>query len=55
MLHYTDARDDVSADEVARELGRHLGAEGFTDVAASAIPAGIEDAFMWYMAQERAA
>jgi ABC-type multidrug transport system ATPase subunit len=55
MLHYTDARDDVSADEVARELGRHLAAEGFSDVAASAIPAGIEDAFMWYMAQERAA
>ena len=55
MLHYTDARDDVSAEDVARELGRHLAAGGFPDVSASAIPAGIEDAFMWYMAQERAA
>jgi ABC-type multidrug transport system ATPase subunit len=54
-LHYTDARADLGADRVAAELVAHLQAEGFTDVTATAIPAGIEDAFMWYMTQEGAA
>ena len=54
-LHYTDTRADIEADHVAVELAAHLKAEGFTDVTTAAIPAGIEDAFMWYMAEERAA
>jgi hypothetical protein len=54
-LHYTDTRADIEADRVAVELAAHLKAEGFTDVTTAAIPAGIEDAFMWYMAEERAA
>ena len=54
-LHYTDTRSDLDADRVAVELAAHLKAEGFADVATAAIPAGIEDAFMWYMAEESAA
>jgi ABC-type multidrug transport system ATPase subunit len=54
-LHYTDARTDIPAEHVARELNHHLAAAGFPGVTAGPIPAGIEDAFMWYMAQERAA
>jgi drug efflux transport system ATP-binding protein len=54
-LHYTDARADAPAELIARELASHLAAEGQGGVSMSAIPASIEDAFMWYMAQERAA
>ena len=54
-LHYTDARAEAPADLIARELASHLAAAGQGGVSMSAIPASIEDAFMWYMGQERAA
>ena len=54
-LHYTDARAEVAPEAIVEELRAHLVAAGLGDVALSPIPATIEDAFMWYMAQERAA
>jgi ABC-type multidrug transport system ATPase subunit len=54
-LHYTDARPDAPAEVIARELEAHTAAAGLTGVTMAPIPAGIEDAFMWYMAQESAA
>ena len=54
-LHYTDARAGAPAELIVRELASHLAAEGQGAVSMSAIPASIEDAFMWYMGQERAA
>jgi ABC-type multidrug transport system ATPase subunit len=54
-LHYTDARGDVAPDVVVRELAGHIAAEGLQQVAAAPIEAGIEDAFMWYMTQDRSA
>jgi len=54
-VHYTDARPDAPADVIARELAAHLQASGLGRTSLSAIPASIEDAFMWYMAQEQAA
>ena len=50
-LHYTDARADAPAEAIAGELGAHLEANGFAAVSLTPIPATIEDAFMWYMAQ----
>ena len=55
LVHYTDDRAGASPEEIARELGRHLTAAGLGDVSLQPIPASIEDAFMWYMGQERAA
>jgi ABC-2 type transport system ATP-binding protein len=54
-LHYTDARAEAPAELIARELASHLAAAGQGGVSMSTIPASIEDAFMWYMGQERAA
>ncbi len=54
-LHYTDARRDAAPERIPRELTAHVEAEGLSGVSIAPIPAGIEDAFMWYMAQERAA
>ncbi len=54
-LHYTDARGDAPPELVARELAEHVAREGLADVTLTPIPASIEDAFMWYMAQESAA
>jgi drug efflux transport system ATP-binding protein len=54
-LHYTDARAEAPAELIARELASHLAAEGQGGVSMTAIPASIEDAFMWYMGQDRAA
>jgi ABC-type multidrug transport system ATPase subunit len=54
-LHYTDARQDAMPELIARELAAHLESAGLTGVTMSPIAASIEDAFMWYMAQERAA
>ncbi|HYC31150.1 MAG TPA: ABC transporter ATP-binding protein [Gemmatimonadales bacterium] len=54
-VHYTDARADAPAETVARELATHVAASGLTGVTMAPIEAGIEDAFMWYMAQEAAA
>ena len=54
-LHYTDARPDASGEAIVRELNAHVESVGLTGVAIEPIAASIEDAFMWYMAQERAA
>jgi ABC-2 type transport system ATP-binding protein len=54
-LHYTDARADAPADVVARELATYLDTEGLSGATVAPIPATIEDAFMWHMAQEPAA
>jgi ABC-type multidrug transport system ATPase subunit len=54
-LHYTDARRDASPGLIARELAAHVESAGLSGVSMSPIEASIEDAFMWYMAQERAA
>ena len=54
-LHYTDARSDAPAELILRELEAHLRAQGTGEAVIQPIPATIEDAFMWYMAQERAA
>lgn len=54
-LHYTDARADAPTEAIGRELEAHLRAAGLQGVSLAPIEAGIEDAFMWHMAQERAA
>ena len=54
-LHYTDARRDAPAELIARELAQHVEAAGLSGVSMAPIAASIEDAFMWYMAQEKAA
>jgi ABC-type multidrug transport system ATPase subunit len=54
-LHYTDARRDAAPELIARELAAHVESAGLTGVTMSPIAASIEDAFMWYMAQEKAA
>jgi ABC-type multidrug transport system ATPase subunit len=54
-VHYTDARQDAPADLIVGELASHLAAEGQGEVSMTPIPASIEDAFMWYMGQERPA
>jgi ABC-2 type transport system ATP-binding protein len=54
-LHYTDARQDAPADAIVHELAAHVQAAGLHGVSMAPIPASIEDAFMWDMAQERAA
>jgi ABC-2 type transport system ATP-binding protein len=54
-LHYTDRRTGVADETIAAELTQHVQRAGLTDVSVAAIAAGIEDAFMWYMAQEQAA
>ncbi|HET6777801.1 MAG TPA: ABC transporter ATP-binding protein [Gemmatimonadales bacterium] len=54
-LHYTDNRTDVAADSIAAELGSYIASAGLSGVSIQPISAGIEDSFMWYMAQEPAA
>jgi len=54
-LHYTDGRAGMDTALIAQELGAYLDAAGLHDVSIRPIPAGIEDAFMWHMTQERAA
>ncbi len=54
-LHYTDARPDAPAEQIGRELAAHVASAGLTGVTMEPIAAGIEDAFMWYMAQREAA
>jgi ABC-type multidrug transport system ATPase subunit len=54
-LHYTDARADVPAERIARELQAYLDSAGLTGVSLAPIAASIEDAFMWHMGQARAA
>ncbi len=54
-LHYTDARPAAGPELITRELTAHVESEGLSGVSIAPIPAGIEDAFMWYMAQDQAA
>ena len=54
-LHYTDRRTGVSNEIIAAELGDLVRGAGLAGVTMAPIAAGIEDAFMWYMAQEQAA
>jgi len=54
-LHYTDQRAEVGADRVIHELKGWVASAGLTEVTIQPIAASIEDSFMWYMAQERAA
>jgi ABC-2 type transport system ATP-binding protein len=54
-LHYTDRRADASREAIAAELAELVRRAGLSDVSITPIEAGIEDAFMWYMAQEQAA
>jgi ABC-2 type transport system ATP-binding protein len=54
-LHYTDRRADVAGPAIVAELGDQIRRAGLTDASITPIEAGIEDAFMWYMAQEQTA
>jgi hypothetical protein len=54
-LNYTYARAGAPPQAIADELAAYLEASGLAGATLAPIPAGIEDAFMWYMAQERAA
>jgi ABC-2 type transport system ATP-binding protein len=54
-LHYTDTRADAPVEMIVREMRAHCTSAGMAGVAMEPIPASIEDAFMWYMAQEAAA
>jgi ABC-type multidrug transport system ATPase subunit len=56
VLHYTDRRDALAPDDVARDLREHLVSRGFADVEVQQSPPTIEDAFMAKMGDpERAA
>jgi ABC-2 type transport system ATP-binding protein len=46
VLHYTDARVDVSSDQIAREIRIFLESKRVADVAATPIAATVEDVFM---------
>lgn len=54
-LHYTDRRSEASAQSIALELEAFVQSAGLGSVGITPIAAGIEDSFMWYMAQEPAA
>jgi ABC-type multidrug transport system ATPase subunit len=54
-VHYTDARQDAAPELIARELAAYLESAGLSGVSIDPISASIEDAFMWYMAEEPAA
>jgi ABC-type multidrug transport system ATPase subunit len=54
-LHYTDRRADVAGEAIVAELGDQIRQAGLTDASITPIEAGIEDAFMWYMAEGQAA
>jgi len=54
-LHYTDSRVGTDPTLIERELRAYIESAGLHEVTIRPIAAGIEDAFMWYMTQERAA
>jgi ABC-2 type transport system ATP-binding protein len=54
-LHYTDARVDLPGQIIVGELEAYVESVGLTGVSIQPIPASIEDAFMWYMAETPAA
>jgi len=45
-LHFADARDDVDADRIARELTAYLGERGIAGAGVSTTPPTIEDTFI---------
>ena len=55
VVHYTDARTDSTSELIIRELSAFVAEAKMPNVHISVTPAGIEDAFMWYMAQGEAA
>jgi ABC-2 type transport system ATP-binding protein len=56
VLHYTDRRDGLAPDQIARELREHLQARGFADADVQETRPTIEDTFMARMGEpERAA
>jgi ABC-type multidrug transport system ATPase subunit len=48
-LHYTDKRQDVPVEQIARDAQSFLESRGFQAVRASPIPATVEDSFMALM------
>ena len=54
-LHYTDSRTGLAMDAIAAELDGYITRSGLSGVSIQPIQAGIEDSFMWYMAEGRAA
>lgn len=54
-LHYTDARATASSASIVDEVMAFAREAGVADLEMHAAQASIEDAFMWHMAQERAA
>jgi len=50
VLHYTDARAGMDDGAIIDEVRAFVQANGVPSPGISAIPAGIEDAFMWHMA-----
>jgi len=50
-IHYSDARTGIAPDNIVEELRAYLTGKGFTDVRATPIAAGVEDAFMELMGQ----
>ena len=55
VVHYTDARTNSTPELIIGELSAFVAEAKMPNVHISATPAGIEDAFMWYMAQGEAA
>ncbi|HYF40749.1 MAG TPA: ABC transporter ATP-binding protein, partial [Gemmatimonadales bacterium] len=54
-LHYTDSRSDLESQAITAELETYIHGFGLDAVSIEQIPAGIEDSFMWYMAEGHAA
>jgi ABC-2 type transport system ATP-binding protein len=46
VLHYTDSRDGVPPEQIARELVAYLRSHGFPEATVEPIPATVEDTFM---------
>jgi ABC-type multidrug transport system ATPase subunit len=53
-LHYTDGREAVPVATIEAELRAYVEQVGLSGVTIRPIPATIEDAFMWYMAETAA-
>ena len=54
-LHYTDNRTNMPPGAIGGELAAYVESAGLSEVSIRPIAAGIEDSFMWYMTQGRAA
>ena len=55
VLHFSDARSDVSADQIERELEAYMREHGIIDAVVRRIEPGIEDAFMELMGEPQEA